>query len=151
MKELIVQIEPLSLQMGNDVGTKEAVLAQKASVLALQAISAVLDGKYDDAKSKAAEIKSTLEPITDPFKLDGYEFVLGFLSLKQKNFPEAVAHFEKTQQTSVYNRYWLALAYEGSGNKDKANAIFKEIAQYNFNGIEYALIRNEVKKKSASL
>ena len=151
MNELIVQIEPLSLQMGNDVGTKEAVLTQKASVLALQGISAVLNGKFDEAKSKAAEIKTILEPITDPFKLDGYEFLLGFLSLKQKNYSEAVAYFEKTQQTSVYNRYWLALAYEGSGNKDKARAIYKEIAQYNFNGIEYALIRNEVKKKAASL
>ena len=151
MKELIVQIEPLSVQMGNDIGTREALLSQKAFILSLQAISAVLDGKYDVAKSKAEEIKTTLEPITDPLKLDGYEFVLGFMSLKQKKFTDAVTHFEKTQQTSVYNRYWLALAYEGAGNKDKAKTIYKELADYNFNGIEYALIRNEVKKKSTSL
>jgi tetratricopeptide (TPR) repeat protein len=151
LKELIPQIEPLSLQIGNDLGTDEAKLSQKGAVLSLESLSAALDGKYEDAKAKAEEIKKTLEPLTDPTKLDGYEFALGFIAYKQKNFADAVAHFEKTQQISIYNKYWLATAYEANGNKDKANALYKEIADYNFNGIEFALVRNEVKKKVASL
>ena len=151
LKELIPQIEPLSIQIGNDLGTDEAKLSQKGAVLSLESLSAALDGKYEDAKAKAEEIKKTLEPLTDPTKLDGYEFALGFIAYKQKNFADAVAHFEKTQQISVYNKYWLATAYEANGNKDKANALYKEIVDYNFNGIEFALVRNEVKKKVASL
>jgi len=151
LKELITQIEPLSVQVGNDMGTQEAKLSQKASMLTLEALSAALEGKFDVAKSKAEEIKTTLEPLTDPEKLDGYEFVLGFISMKQKNFPDAITHFEKTLQTSIYNKYWLATAYEAAGSKDKAKAIYKELADYNFNSIEFALIRNEVKKKAASL
>ena len=151
LKELIPQIEPLSAAVGNDIGTNEAKLSQKASVLELEALSAALNGQYDEAKSKANEMKTTLEPLTDPNKLDGYEFVLGFTCFRQKNFTEAITHFEKTQQTSVYNKYWLARAYEDSGNKDKAKAIFMELSDYNFNSLEFALIRNEVKKKSASL
>jgi tetratricopeptide (TPR) repeat protein len=151
LKELIPQIEPLSVQVGNDLGTQEAMLSQKASNLNLEALSAALDGKYEVAKSKAEEMKKTLEPLTDPAKLDGYEFVLGFTSMKEKKFSDAVAHFEKTRQTSVYNKYWLAMAYEAAGNKDKAKALYKELADYNFNGIDFALIRNEVKKKSAEL
>ncbi len=151
LKDLIMQIEPLSIQMGNDLGTEEAKLSQKASILTLEAFSAALEGKFDDAKAKAEEVKTTLQPLTDPNKLDGYEFVLGFISYKQKNFSEAITHFAKTQQTSVYNKYWLASSLEASGNKDKAKIMYKELSDYNFNSLEYALIRNEVKKKSASL
>jgi tetratricopeptide (TPR) repeat protein len=151
LKELIPQIEPLSVQIGNDLGSQEAMLTQKAAILNLEAISAALDGKFDIAKSKAEEMKKTLEPLTDPTKLDGYEFVLGFTSMKQKNFSEAITHFEKTRQPSVYYKYWLATAYEASGNKEKAKSIYNELADYNFNGIEFALIRNEVKKKVATL
>jgi tetratricopeptide (TPR) repeat protein len=151
LRELIPQIEPVSLQIGTDIGTQEALLTQKAANMNLEGLAAVLDGKYDEATAKAEEMKKTLEPLTDPLKLDSYEFLLGFLSMKEKKFTDAVAHFEKTNQTSVYNKYWLAEAYEASGNKEKAKSLFKEIAGFNFNGIEFALIRNDVKKKVASL
>jgi hypothetical protein len=41
-------------------------------------------------------------------------------------------------------RHWLAKSNEAAGNKDKAEALYKDISMYNFNGIDYALIRNEV-------
>lgn len=151
LKEMITQIEPLSVQMGDDFGTQEAKLNQKASMLELEALSASLDGKFDDAKAKAEQIKTTLEPLTDPNKLDGYEFVLGFTSYKQKNYNDAITHFSKTQQSSVYNKYWLASSYEAAGEKDKAKSLYKELSDNNFNSLEFALIRNEVKKKSASM
>jgi tetratricopeptide (TPR) repeat protein len=151
LKELIPQIEPLSIQVGDDLGTQEAKLTQKASNLALEALSATLDGHYDIANAKAEEMKTTLQPLTDPGKLDQYEFVLGFISMKQKKYPDAIAHFEKTRLTSIYYKYWLAAANEAAGNIDKAKALYKELADYNFNSIEFALIRNEVKKKTAAL
>jgi hypothetical protein len=51
----------------------------------------------------------------------------------------------------LLSKYWLAMAYEGAGNKDKAKALYIEIADNNFNGLDYALIRNEVKKKVGSM
>jgi hypothetical protein len=48
---------------------------------------------------------------------------------------------------NVYDKYWLAKAYEAAGKKEKASAIYKELANYNFNNTGYALIRNEVQKK----
>jgi len=39
------------------------------------------------------------------------------------------------------------MANEGAGNKDAANTIYQKLAVYNFNSIDYALIRNEVLKK----
>jgi tetratricopeptide (TPR) repeat protein len=151
LKEMITQIEPLSVQLGDDLGSEEAKLSQKASVLTLKAMSASLDGKFDDAKATAEQIKKILEPLTDPNKLDGYEFVLGFNSFKQKNFTEAITHFAKIQQSSLYYKYWLASAYEAAGDKDKAKNLYKELSGNNFNSLEFALIRNEVRKKSANM
>jgi tetratricopeptide (TPR) repeat protein len=151
LKEIIGMLEPLSLQMGDDLGTSEGKITQKAQILGHQAILATLEGNYDMAKSKAEEMKTLLEPITDPGKLDNYEFTLGFINLKQKNASEAINHLEKSRMTNVLNKYFLAMACEASGNKEKANALYKELSDYNFNGLDYALVRSDVKKKVASL
>ena len=151
LKELVVMMEPISAEIGNDVGTEEGKLTEKGNMLYWQAIAAAADGKFDAAKAKAEEIKSTVDPIKDPTKLNGYEFALGYISMKQKNYKDAISHFEKTNPSlSVYNKYWLAVANEAAGNKVKANSLYKEIADYNFNEVGYALIRNDVKKKLAN-
>ena len=113
-----------------------------------QSLAAAADGKLDDAKTKAEEIKTTLQPVNDPTKLQGYEMVMGYISMKEKKYADAAAHFEKTNPNDIYNKYWTAMAYEAAGNKDKSNSLYKEIAAYNFNDVGNALIRNEVKEKS---
>jgi tetratricopeptide (TPR) repeat protein len=144
-------LEPLYEQMGNDIGTPEGKLTQKAQLLGKQAILAALEGNYDMAKSKAEESKTVVDPISDPSKLDGYEFMLGYINLKQKNASEAISHFEKPKSNSIMTKYYLAMAYEANGNKDKAMSLYKEISDYNFNGLDYALVRGEVKKKLSSM
>jgi len=151
LKETIAAMTPLSVEMGNQVGTEEAKLNQKATIAYWESIAASMEGNYDAAKSKAEEIKSTLETVKDPYKLNTYEFAMGYMAMKQKNYGDASGHFGKIMQPSVYQKYWTAMAEEGAGNKDKAKAIYKDIADYNFNGIDYALIRKEVKTKMAAL
>ena len=151
LKEIVPMLEPLYEQMGNDLGTPEGKLTQKAQLLGQQAILATLEGNYELAKSKAEEEKTIVGPITDPGKLDGYEFTMGFINLKQKNAPDAISHFEKPKSNSVMSKYYLAMAYEANGNKAKAISLYKELSDYNFNGLDYALIRSEVKKKLATM
>jgi len=147
--DVINRMEPLSMQMGSDVGTKEAALTQKSSILYWRSLLASLEGNYDEAKAKADEIKTTLAPVNDPSKLQNYEFAIGYLNLQQKNYSEAVSNFEKTDPGKIYNKFWLAKAYDAEGDKAKANSLFKEISAYNFNGSGYALVRNEVNQKLA--
>ena len=151
LKEILPILEPLATQIGNDVGTAESKLSQKAAILQWEALLASIEGNFDAAKAKAEEIKSAMNPITDPFKLDNYEYTMGYICMMQKNFADAASHFGKTQQTLVSNKFWLASALESAGNKDKAKTLFNEIAVYNFNGLDFALIRNDVKKKLASM
>ena len=151
LKEAVTAMEPLSAQMGTDMGTDEAKLGEKATMLYWQSMTAALDGNYDAAKSKAEEMKTTLDPVKDPNKLNGYEFAMGFIDMKQKNYPDAVNHFGKTQQNITYNKYWFAMANMAAGNKDKASSLLKEVTGYNFNETGFALVRNEAKTTLASL
>lgn len=151
VKEVIAMMEPVSNEIGNQIGTEEAKLTQKANMMYWESLAASMEGNFDVAKSKAEGIKSTMEPVKNPFKMNNYEFALGYMAMKQKNYSDAVNHLGSIIQPSVYHKYWLAMADEGAGNKEKANVLYKEISDFNFNGIDYALIRKEVKTKMASL
>ncbi len=149
LKETIPLIEPLYTQVYAEIGTPEAIREGQTSIFFWQAILAILEGNLDMATAKAEEIKTTLEPLQNPTKLIGYDFLLGYIAMQQKDYPVAIRQFENVQQYDVYYKYWLAMAYEAMGDKDKAHALYNEIVDYNFNTRSYALIRYEVKNKLA--
>ena len=147
LKELINMMQGPSEQRGNDIGSPEAKLTEKANLLSWQSLAAAAEGKLDEAKAKAEEMKTTLQPINDPAKLWNYESAMGYISMKEKKYADAVGHFEKANPNDYYIKYLAAMANEAAGNKDKAMTLFKEVAAYNFNDVGNALVRNEVKKK----
>jgi tetratricopeptide (TPR) repeat protein len=149
LKEVITMVQGPSDQLAQDVGSQEEKLVQKANLLYWWALASAAEGKLDDAKAKAQEMKTTLAPINIPTKLQDYEMVLGYISMKEKKYADAISHFEKANPNSVYTKYWQAMANDAAGNKDKATELFKQVSTYNFNGVDYAVVRNEVKKKLA--
>jgi uncharacterized protein HemY len=88
-----------------------------------------------------------LAPIQNPRKLEQYEELLGHINYYQKKYKDAAEHFAKTDPLDINDRYWLARSYEAAGKTDKAKAIYNEIANYNFNNVGFALVRNDVKKR----
>ncbi|HEU4632371.1 MAG TPA: hypothetical protein VFS22_00210, partial [Flavisolibacter sp.] len=129
------------------IATEEAKRSLKADQLYWKGILKTMSNDFMDAATKANEMKTVLEPIQNPRKLEGYEELMGHISYQQKDYKTAIDHFEKTNMQNVYDKYWLAKAYEAAGKEEKAAAIYKELANYNFNNVGYALVRNEVKKK----
>ena len=151
LRSLVAMMQPLAKQITTDLGnTAETMLFEKADSLHWQAMIAIAEGKFDQTKSNLEAMKSTLDPIKDNRKLEGYEYDMGLLSMKQKNYGDAISHFEKADKSPIYNKYMLAKANEAAGNKDKAMALYKEVAAYNFNDVGNALVRSEVKRKIAS-
>lgn len=148
LKEIIQMMEPLADQVGSESGTREAKLSQKANVQLWKASLQALEGNYAGATVAAEAARTTLQPLNNPRKLETYELVQGYISYKKKDFDKAIKHFQKADATSVYDQYWLGKAYEAAGQKEKAMNIYQKIANYNFNMVGYALIRNEVKEKS---
>lgn len=146
LEEIVTMLQPLSEDVGNRIGTKEAKLGQKANMLYWEGVLKLMNNDFDGAKQKADEIKTTLEPVNNPLKLDGHDFLLGCVAMMQKDYKTAVSNFEKTNKLDVYEQYCLAKAYEANGQKEKAAPIYKYISNYNFNNISYALVRSELKK-----
>jgi hypothetical protein len=102
---------PLSKQISMDLGnTAETLAFEKSDSLHWQAMIAIVDGKFDQAKSILEAMKTALDPIKDPRKLEGYEYDMGMLSMKQKNYADAVSHFQKADPVPIYNKYMLAKA-----------------------------------------
>jgi len=150
VKEMVAMLNPINSEITGQLGTEQAKLNQKSGELYWESIMNAMNGDYSAAKAKAEEIKTTVASLNDPNKLNGYEFAMGYVNMKEKKYVDAIGHFEKTNPAnSVFNKYWLAMANEAAGNKDKANTLYKEVADYNFNELGYALIRNDVKKKLA--
>ncbi len=141
-------INPLNDQINRDLGNSAEIRIYGAvDSLHWQSMLAMVNKNYNMARAEVENMKKRLDPITDKRKLEGYEHDMGLIELKQNNFNEAISHFTKANRNDMYNKYCLALAYEGAGNKAAADALYREVAAYNFNETGNALIRNEVKKK----
>ncbi len=116
---------------------------QEATVAYQKGMLAARRGDYATAGAKAEEFMQLVEPNTDPRKNDPAHEVMGLAQLLQGNYQEAVEHYEQTNPANIYARYHLGLAHEGAGNAEAAQEIFREVANYNFNFVGYALIREE--------
>lgn len=152
LKEVAAMMEAPSGQIANDIGTNEEKLIQKANVQYWWALADAMEGKLDAAKAKAEEMKTSLASLNIPanHKQENYEMIMGYVAMKEKKYTDAINHFEKANPNSIYTKYCQAMAHEAAGNKDKATELFKQVAIHNFNTVDFAVIRNEVKKKLAT-
>ena len=146
----IGMMKPIFTKVGEEIGSDEAKLQQKANILTWEAYAAAMKGDYAAATAKAEEVKTTLEPVKNTNKLWGYYGALSYISFKQGKFGEAIAFQEQGDPNAPFSKYRLALAYEKAGQADKASKIYTELVDYNFNNIGYALIRKELKDKTKS-
>lgn len=150
MTRYISMMKPVSVKIGEEIGSEEAKLQQKANMLTWDSYAAAMKGDYASATAKAEEAKATLEPVKNTNKLWGYYGALSYNSFKQGKFDEAITYQEQSDPNAPYSKYRLALACEKAGQSEKANKLYNELVDYNFNAIGYALIRKELKDKMKS-
>ncbi len=50
----------------------------------------------------------------------------------------------------MYIRYHLALAEEGAGNSAEAKKLFREVSEWNFNSVGFALVREDAAAKAGA-
>lgn len=148
LQQVIVQLKPVTEELAAQIGTEEAKLDYKASLLLEEATLKALNKDFDGARKMAEEMKTLTLPLNNPRKNEDYHFIHGYISLQEQDFTKAASHLEKISKEDIYSHYLLAKAYEGKGEKEKAHTIFQELVDHNFNGVGYALIRNELRKKT---
>ena len=107
-----------------------------------------MKGNYDGAKRKLAELKEMVSSENNPQKYDGYHNLMGMTNLMSGNAEKGVEYFEKVvNQSNTYFQYHKGLAYKEFGNFDKAKEIFQSVATYNFNDLNYTVVRNKALKE----
>lgn len=139
----------LQRRIGEEVGTEDSKRLQEADCLAWEGLLAAYQGNYELATKKAEENAKLLENDQNPRKLEAHHRVLGVAHLLQKNYAEAAEHLRQADhQNTIYVRYQLALAEEGAGNAEEAKKLFKEVAEWNFNSVGFALVRKDAARRA---
>ncbi len=109
-------------------------LLEESGILARQ-------GKPDLAKGKLDEYLKAIEGISNPALIRNYHGSAGILAFYSKDYQAAINDLEQANPNNQYYKYYLGLAYEQAGKKEQARKIFSEIAEYNHNGLDYAIVR----------
>jgi tetratricopeptide (TPR) repeat protein len=148
LKEILVGLESVRQQNIELVGDPDFTRTQEAIRLWWKARAAAWMGEIDVAKATLEEHKALLEPVRIPTRFQGYHQILGEIALKQGDFGEAITQLEQADPGSIYVKYLLASAQEGAGNAEEAKRLFTEVANFNFNSVGFALVRQDALAKA---
>ena len=125
------------------VNKEEFTRNQEATIAYWEGQLAARRGDYPAALRFAKKNKELVDPDANPRKLENYHEVLGLVQLLQKNYTKAAAEYRQANLTVMYTKYHLALALEGAGQHAEARALFKEVGEWNFNTVDFALVRRD--------
>jgi tetratricopeptide (TPR) repeat protein len=105
------------------------------------------------AKAKAEEYRAQSEAAKNTFQIWLAHELVGAIALAEKNYDQAIAHFQQANQQNPYTLYRLALAYEGKGDMKNAKAFCAKAARFNSlnNPLNYAFMRKKAEQKLATL
>ncbi|MCP3961377.1 MAG: tetratricopeptide repeat protein [bacterium] len=148
-EKIIEELAALVRATAESVDDPDFTRRQEANILLWQGQLLARRGDYDAAREKAEEYRVLLEGDNNPRRFEGYEGVMGLIALRQGNYPEASEHIRKSNLNIMYIKYHLALAEEGAGNLEEARKLFREVAEWNFNSVGFALVRKDAMARMA--
>lgn len=97
------------------------------------------------ARMHAAEFSKGAEALNNPFQLKQSHEIAGRIALAAKDYSFAVAELQSANLQNPYNLYRLAQAYQGQGDKAKAQEYLGKARAFNpLPGLNYAFIRKKL-------
>ena len=148
--QALKQLEPLMLQQADQAGNPAFTRGQQAAIAYLKGWLAARSGDYAAAQQQAEKIEQLLAPDANPRKLEPMHQLEGLIALYQGKYSEAAEHLRKGSPFDPYVKYQLAVAMEGAGDVAGARKLFREVADYNFNTLGFALIRKDAVQKAGA-
>ncbi len=140
----------LQMAIAEDVGTDDARRLQQADCHVWDGLVAAYRGDAAAAADHAERYAALVVEDENPRKMEPFHWVLGMAALKQGDHAKAVEHLRQADhRNTMFIRYQLAVAEEGAGNADEAKRLFKEVAEWNFNSVGFALVHEEAARRSA--
>ncbi len=143
------QLEPLLMKQADEASNPAFTRGQQATIAYLEGWSAARRGDYAAAQQQADKIQELLAPDANPRKLEPMHQLEGFIALYQGKYSKAAAHFKQGSPFDPYIKYQLAVATEGAGDVAQARKLYREVADYNFNTLGFALVRRDAQKAAA--
>lgn len=110
-----------------------------------RAILAAKGGNFEEAVTNAERLNELAIQSESPNDKETYHLVNGIIHYEQGDFVQAVEELKQSDPNDVYGQFYLAQSYQKSGKRDKADALFTRIAQWNEHSLEYALVRNKAR------
>jgi len=147
-EQALKQLEPLLMQQADEAGNPAFKRGQQAQIAYLEGWTAARRGDYASAQKQADRITQLLAPDANPRKLEPMHQLEGFIALYQGKYKEAAAHLRQGNLLDPYIKYQLAVAAEGAGDAGRAKQLFREVADYNFNAVGFALVRKDALQKA---
>src|SRR5437879_5253121 len=141
------ELGQLVMQHAEEAGNPAFKRGQQAQIAYLEGWTAARRGDYASAQKQADRITQLLAPDANPRKLEPMHQLAGFIALYQGKYNEAAAHLRQGNLLDPYIKYQFAVATEGAGDAARAKQLFREIADYNFNALGFALVRKDALQK----
>lgn len=133
----------LAIMQNSDLGAEQKTLAEQGHLFNLSRV-ALAKNDLAGAKKHAQEYKKQAEARNNRFQIWAAHQLGGMIALAEKDYAAAVAELQQSNLQNPRNLYRLALAYEGKGDKQKAQEYFEKVKNYNaLNSLQYAFVRSK--------
>jgi len=133
------------------VQSERYALGQRAGVELYKIYFLAQKGDYVKAYEKCEEVKEIYKKLDNEILMENYYGAQAYVLLKEEKYMDAILSFQKSDMNEILNKYYLGMAFEKMGEVEKAKKLFKEVAEFNFNSVEYALLRKGAMNKIKSL
>src|SRR2546421_711728 len=146
-EQALKQLGPVLMQQADEAANPAFRRGQDATMAYFDGWWAARRGDYGVAQQQADRIAQLLAPDKNPRKLEPMHQLEGFIALYQGKYGEAAVHLRQGNPFDPYIKYQLAVATEGAGDVAQAKQLYREVAEYNFNAVGFALVRKDAQQK----
>lgn len=103
------------------------------------------------AKAKAEEFRKGAEPTKNSLQIKNSHELAGRIALGEKDYAKAIAELEQADQQNPQNLYRLSQAYQGSGDRAKAEDYYARAANFNsLPRLAFAFVRVKLPKTAGN-
>ena len=134
-QEALVLLE--SSNLPKDVKSSLMVQASLNRTYAL-----IASHKLFEAQDQLNTLSNAINSRENTSEMQSYQNNLGLMELKKGNYKEALDHFNKSDVSSEFTQYYMGVAYEKLGDKDKANEYYQMVKNSHTNNIGLAVVRS---------
>ncbi len=124
---------------------------QESAILLWEGRLAARRDDFALARQKAEAHRALVAQERNPRRFEGYHALLGLAALREHEDGKAIDAFRQADLTDQYVRYQLAVALENAGRPEEAKQIFREVAEWNFNSVGFALVRREAMRRGGMM